>query len=63
MIGILGGTFDPIHYGHLNPAQELLDAVGFEEIRLMPSAVPPHRETPVASARQRLDMVRLATPG
>ena len=60
MIGILGGTFDPIHYGHLRPARELLGAAGFKEIRFMPSAVPPHRETPVASAQQRLAMVRLA---
>lgn len=60
MIGILGGTFDPIHYGHLNPARDLLNEAGFEEIRFMPSAVPPHRESPVASAQQRLAMVRLA---
>jgi nicotinate-nucleotide adenylyltransferase len=60
MIGVLGGTFDPIHFGHLNPARDLLDTAGFEEIRFMPSAVPPHRDSPVASVPQRLAMVRLA---
>jgi nicotinate-nucleotide adenylyltransferase len=61
MIGILGGTFDPIHYGHIRPAQALLAQLPFDEIRFMPSAVPPHRAQPVASSEQRLAMVELAT--
>lgn len=58
-IAILGGTFDPIHIGHLRMAVELRLA-GFDEVRLIPNNVPPHREQPSASAEQRLAMVQIA---
>lgn len=59
-LGIFGGTFDPIHYGHLRPAQEVLDALSLDEMRFIPSALPPHRPAPVASAEQRLHMLQIA---
>ncbi|MHB8742376.1 MAG: nicotinate-nucleotide adenylyltransferase [Sulfuricaulis sp.] len=59
-LGILGGTFDPIHFGHLRPAQEVRQALGLAEIRLLPAANPSHRQPPVATAKQRLRMVELA---
>lgn len=62
-LGILGGTFDPIHYGHLRPAQEILRALDLAEIRFIPAANPPHRPPPVATAEQRLHMVTLAVAG
>ena len=62
-IGILGGTFDPIHNGHLRLAQEALEQCTLGEVRFIPSGVPPHRNAPCASSIQRLDMVRLALQG
>ena len=62
-LGILGGTFDPIHYGHLRPAQEALRALDLAEIRVIPAANPPHRRPPVATPEQRLRMVELAVSG
>ena len=63
MIGILGGTFDPIHFGHLRPALEIFEQLGLDELRLIPSAKPPHRWQPEASEAHRLAMVELAVKG
>ncbi|WP_342247051.1 nicotinate-nucleotide adenylyltransferase [Pseudomonas sp. OTU5201] len=62
-IGLFGGTFDPVHIGHLRSAVEVAEQFGFDELRLIPSARPPHRETPQVSASQRLAMVQLAVAG
>ena len=59
-IGILGGTFDPVHIGHLRGALEVAEMFGLDELRLIPNARPPHRDTPNCSAQDRLAMVRLA---
>ncbi|MFZ5467479.1 MAG: nicotinate (nicotinamide) nucleotide adenylyltransferase [Pseudomonadota bacterium] len=60
MIGILGGTFDPVHHGHLRLAEEVREALGLGQVRFIPAFQPPHREAPVASARHRLAMLHLA---
>ena len=61
LTGIMGGTFDPVHNGHLAAARQLRDVSGLDEVWLMPNATPPHRTAaPVASADDRLRMVRLA---
>ncbi len=60
LIGILGGTFDPIHYGHLRPALAVLGALGLDEVRFVPAGMPPHRTVPSASSQHRLRMVELA---
>lgn len=62
-IGLLGGTFDPIHLGHLRLAEELGEALNLDEVRLLPTGTPPHRAVPQASAAHRLAMVRLAIAG
>lgn len=60
MIGILGGCFDPVHFGHLRPALEIQQFLGLDEIRLVPCHVPPHRPQPVASQQQRVAMLNAA---
>jgi nicotinate-nucleotide adenylyltransferase len=62
-MGIFGGTFDPIHYGHLRTAFELLQALRLQEIRFLPAGNPPHREQPFANAQLRLETVRAAAAG
>lgn len=59
-IGILGGTFDPIHIGHLRAAWEVSDALSLDEVQFIPNAIPVHRALPIASAEQRLTMLQLA---
>lgn len=60
MIAVFGGTFDPIHYGHLRPVTEVKDALALDKVYLVPASIPPHRPQPVATASQRLHMVQLA---
>jgi len=62
-VGVFGGTFDPIHYGHLRSAFEMLQALRFEEVCFMPCGDPPHRGKTYANAEQRLRMVEVATSG
>lgn len=59
-IGIFGGTFDPIHFGHLRTAFELMQELKLTEMRIIPTGSPPHREQPIADAGLRLAMVRAA---
>jgi len=63
VLGVFGGTFDPIHCGHLELARELRTALGFSAVRFIPAGDPPHRAAPVATAAHRLAMVELAIAG
>jgi len=62
-IGILGGTFNPIHHGHLRLALELYERLDLAEVRLLPAGQPPHREQPTVSNQHRLELVQLAIKG
>lgn len=60
-IGLFGGTFDPIHWGHLRNAEEVREAFSLDRLLFIPASHPPHkRRQPTTSARDRLEMVRLA---
>lgn len=58
-IGLLGGTFDPIHYGHITPLLEVQQALGLDQVWLMPNNIPPHKPQPMCSTAHRLQMARL----
>jgi nicotinate-nucleotide adenylyltransferase len=62
-IGIFGGTFDPVHYGHLRLAEEIAETAKLTEIRFIPSGTPPHRGRPGADAQHRVAMAQLAIAG
>lgn len=62
-VGLLGGTFDPIHIGHLRLAEEMADVLGMDTVRILPTGTPPHRGRPHAAAADRLAMVNLAIAG
>ena len=62
-LGVLGGTFDPIHTGHLRLAEEAREALGLGGVRLIPAGQPPHRGEPGSTAEDRLAMARLAAAG
>ena len=62
-IGILGGTFDPIHCGHLDVAEAAQAALGLDRMFVMTANIPPHRPQPAASAYHRFAMVAIAVAG
>lgn len=59
-LALLGGTFDPVHYGHLRVADEARQKLNLKTLYLLPAGNPPHRQTPRATVQQRLEMLRLA---
>lgn len=63
MIGVFGGTFDPVHFGHLRAANEAKERLSLIDLRLLPAGNPPHRSITYASAQHRLAMLRLALAG
>lgn len=60
MLGVFGGTFDPIHLGHLRLAEEIAEALALHAVHFVPASVPPHRAQPIASVEVRLALVRTA---
>lgn len=60
-IGLLGGTFDPVHNGHVSIAKQLLKLIPLDELHFIPCNIPPHRQTPTENTTHRLAMLRLAT--
>ncbi len=59
-IGVFGGTFNPVHFGHLRSALELKQELKLEQVRMIPCSKPPHRDQPTISAEHRLNMLTLA---
>jgi nicotinate-nucleotide adenylyltransferase len=62
-IGIFGGTFDPVHHGHLALARALRETFALESVHLIPTGLPPHRDAPPVTPQQRFDLVQLALAG
>ena len=62
-LGIFGGTFDPVHFGHLRLAEESIGHLGLGGVRWIPAGQPPHRGLPQVTAQQRLEMVLRSTAG
>ena len=62
-VGVFGGTFDPIHFGHLRLAEEIAEGAKLAEVRFVPSGTPPHRTRPGTDAQHRVAMVRIAIEG
>lgn len=60
MVGIFGGTFDPVHIGHLQPVSEASEELGLKQVRLLPCHIPPHKQIPHSSPEHRLAMLELA---
>lgn len=60
-LGLFGGTFDPVHFGHLRLAEEAISHLGLSHVRWIPAGQPPHRGTPQVTAQQRLEMVLRST--
>ena len=59
-IALFGGTFDPVHYGHLRCAEEVRQKLGLNKLFLLPAGTPPHRDSPAATVKQRMEMLQLA---
>ena len=62
-IGVYGGSFDPVHFGHLRPVLEVKNSLNLDQLRFIPSGNPPHRSGPRASASDRVAMLDLAITG
>jgi nicotinate-nucleotide adenylyltransferase len=62
-LGVVGGTFDPVHVGHVAMAEAAIRCAGLDRVLLVPAALPPHRRPAAASSEDRLEMCRLATAG
>ena len=60
LICLYGGTFDPVHYGHLKPLHELQQKLAADAVYILPASIPPHRPVPLASSQQRVEMLQLA---
>jgi nicotinate-nucleotide adenylyltransferase len=60
MIGVFGGTFDPVHYGHIRPALSVKQVLNLSQLRFVPNRLPPHRAKPLLSVEQRLLLLKTA---